>query len=287
MRRGAGQSLCVGVGASGVSLVRSGGWRGTGATLLAEQSFLPGERSHEGIGPALRALFSGHEHAGWPVSFVLDDALARLWQVTPPPGAAHLADLEAAAALRFELLYGEGPGAWSMTAGWDAVQPFFAAAVPRTLLAVLNDSAQEHGLAVVGIAPHFISAWNRWCCALKPGAWFGLMHDKTLCIGATDGGRLCAVRVVSLLALPPSAAQEWLTGVVTREALLLGLAAPTLLQLCGQVPAGLRQAGANPAHIASVALGAEKNGALRQSDGLRQTLGLSPAGWLAHSGSGA
>jgi hypothetical protein len=183
--------------------------------------------------------------AGWPVSVVLADELCRLWQVAPPPGAARLPDIEAAAALRFHALYGEGPAAWQVTADWHATEPFFAAAVPRTLLALVDAVALEHRLQVVQVVPHFVTAWNRWCRAIRPGAWFGQLHDGLLTVAAIEGRELRAVRA---LQVPPGADHYWLTQMLQREALLLGLGMPALVQLCGQLPAAL----ARPAGVGHV-----------------------------------
>lgn len=250
MRRRFGQVLRVGVSSHGVSLLRCGGWRG-GAVALAEEAVVPGGDGFDAHALALRALLADSGDAGWPVGFVLDDAMVRLWQVPPPPLAGELIDLEAAAAVRFKVLYGESASSWHVTAGWDAQQPFFAAAVPRALLAVLQHAAAEHGLAVVGIAPHFIIAWNRWCGALKAGAWFCLMHDKVLTIAAIDGKRLCAVRAVPV---PHGADHDWLTATILREALLLDMAPPALLQIGGRLAPIWRQPATSAAHIACQAL---------------------------------
>ncbi|WP_295993251.1 hypothetical protein [Rugamonas sp.] len=259
MRRAPGQSLRLGVSAHAVSLVRVGRWRWAGAgrtpTLLAEHAFSPaGAAPPDAIAGALREMLGrvpGAALAGWPLDIVLADELTRLWQVAPPQGATRLSDIEAAAALRFQTLYGESPSAWRLMAEWDSRYPFFAAAAPRALLAALEQVAAEHKLAIVGIAPHFVGAWNRWRGGLKAGAWFGLAHDNLLTLGALQDKRLRAVRA---LAVPHGADHYWITQMLTREALLLGLDAPSLLQLCGTVPAAWTAPPSNAAHIACVAL---------------------------------
>ena len=145
MRRALGQALRIGVSGSAVSLLRTSRWRGEPLTLLAEHAFEPSSvHPHDAIAHALRALLDERGLSGWPVSIVLADELVRMWQVTPPQGATRLADIEAAAALRFQSLYGESPGAWKLMADWDVHHAFFAAAVPRTLLAMLEQVASEH-----------------------------------------------------------------------------------------------------------------------------------------------
>lgn len=267
MRRAFGQVVRLGVATGAVSLLAASRWRAGKVRVLAEQPVAgPGG---EALGAALWALLGGQEVAGWPLTVVLADELCRLWQVAPPPGAARLPDIEAAAALRFHALYGEGPAAWQVTADWHSTEPFFAAAVPRTLLALIDAVALEHRLHVVQVVPHFVTAWNRWCRAIRPGAWFGQLHDNLLTVAAIEGRQLRAVRA---LQVPPAADHYWLTQMMGREALLLGLDAPAQVQLCGALPAGL----ARPA-------GAGQVGVVRLDTG--QGDELSTAGRLAYSGS--
>ncbi|MEG1326882.1 MAG: hypothetical protein RSD99_18445, partial [Janthinobacterium sp.] len=133
MRRGLGQGLRLGVAAGKVSLWRSSRWRTPAWTSLGEAAYAPDDAAYGGfaaLGQALEQILPAGEYAGWPLSVVLDDGLARLWQVDMPQGAARLADIEAAAALRFQSLYGDAPGLWHMSRAWDARAPFFCA-VPR------------------------------------------------------------------------------------------------------------------------------------------------------------
>ncbi|WP_332854317.1 hypothetical protein [Duganella sp. S19_KUP01_CR8] len=260
MRRAIGQSLRIGVSGFAVSLLRTSRWRGEPVTVLAEHAFAPsGEHPFDAIANALRALLGEQlgdkSVAGWPVSIVLADDLTRLWRVTPPPEAARLADIEAAAGFRFQALYGETPAAWQIAGDWNATQPFFAAAVPRALLAVLRLVAQEFKLQVVGIEPHFISAYNRWRRGVKPGAWFGLVHDHLLTLAAieADGSGIRAIRVLPMPA-GQGADQYWLGQTLKREALLLDMPEPELLQVCGAAPAVWSKPVSNPAHIACAVL---------------------------------
>ncbi|MET0267778.1 MAG: hypothetical protein ABW202_19460 [Duganella sp.] len=254
MRRTIGQSLRIGIAPHAVSLLRVSRWRGEAVTVLAEHAITPSAaHPFDAIASALRALLGEQQLAGWPAALVLADELVRLWRVTPPPGATRLDDLEAAAGLRFQALYGEAPTAWNISADWDAAQPFFAAAVPRALLASLQAVADDCKLSIVGIEPHCIAAWNRWRRDIKPGAWFALVHEQLLTLAPLDAGGLRAVRT---LPLPPSADADpaWLTQTLRREALLLDMAAPTLLQACGALPPGWARTADAPGLIACEAL---------------------------------
>ncbi len=260
MRRGLGQFLRIDVAPHAVSVQRVRRWRGfgragtTAADTLATQAIAPAaEAPFDAIASALRVLLGESNVAGWPVSIVLADELTRMWRVTPPPGVEHMADLEAAAGLRFQSLYGETSAAWQVSADWSATQPFFAAAVPRALLAVLQAVAQDCKLSIVAIEPRFISAWNRSRRGLKQGAWFGHVHDKLLTLAATeaDGKGLRAIRP---LPIPASADHDWLTQTLRREALLLELDAPLLLQVNGSIPASWTRPVASSSHIPCCAL---------------------------------
>lgn len=245
------QSLRIEVTQQALRLLRVRRWGKAAPELLAEQP-LAGELA-SALPAALDALLSGQDVRGMAASFVLADALVRMWQVVPPAQAARLADLEAAAALRFHTLYGESPAAWQMSADWSAAAPFTAAAVPRALQAALEAAAGRHALSVIAIVPYFVAAWNRHARALKRDAWFGVAHGNVLALAACEGGQLRALRHV---AIPHGADHYWLTQTAQREALLLGLQAPALLQLSGDVPPALAKPASNDKHIATAALGA-------------------------------
>ena len=240
MRKRFGQALRIGVASHGVALLKTSRWTGAPASVLAHHPFsAAAQAGAEATAQALRQLLADESYAGWPVTVVLADELVRLWQVTPPQGSTRLADLEGAAALRFQALYGEPAATWAFAAGWDPVQPFLAAAMPRALLAVLEQAAAEHQFTLVEIVPQFVAALNQWRGALKAGAWFGLVHEGVLTVAALGEGGECAVRAA---ALPDGADAGWLAAHLAREALRLNLPAPERLCLSGDVPPAWLQA---------------------------------------------
>jgi len=274
MRRKFGQSLCIGIAPGAVSLLRVSRWSKAAPEVLAEHNFAAGQgaAAYESLAASLRDLLSAQDISGWPVSFVLADELTRLWQVSPPAQATRLADLEAAAALRFHALFGESPAMWEVAADWDVDQPFFASAMPRVLKSLLEQVAQERRLTVTAIVPHFISVWNRWHGALKSHAWFGVMHGSVLTLAAIEARQLRAVRTVPV---PHGADHYWLTQMAQREALLFDMQVPQLIQLAGAVPVALAKPAAQDGHIATMLLGAG------------QGEGLSGASLLACAGGAA
>ena len=227
-----GHTLRLGVAANGMALVKTSHLFGRAPVLLAEQRldlFAP-----DALALGLRALFAGHSPAGWTLSVVLADDLTRLWQVTPPPGASRMGDLEGAATLRFQHLFGASGAEWAIRADWDAAKPFLAAAVPLNLLDGLTLAAREHRFHLVQAEPQLVASLNRWRRARRPGAWFGQVAGGVLSLVACDGARLAAVRSSPI---PPGADRGWLDAHVTREALRVGVDLPERLQLCGAAPA--------------------------------------------------
>src|SRR4051794_4584401 len=181
MRRRFGQALRIGLAPDGAALVKTSLWGRERLAVLAERQ-VGGDAGREGVAQQLRHLFEQAAPAGWPVTVVLSDELVRLWQVTPPGAASRMADLEAAAALRFQALFGAPAAGWKMSADWDAARPFLAAAVPAALLAQLEQATREHRCHLVEIVPQFVCAMNRWRKLRRSDAWFGMVHAGVLTV---------------------------------------------------------------------------------------------------------
>lgn len=248
-----GMHLRLGVSPAAVTLVRVGR-RARQCQLLVEQPVAPVPGApNEGIAAALQRLFDAYDGARLPLRLVLADGLVRHWMVTPPQNALHQSDCQAAAAMRFQTLYGEPLDNWRLAADWDARQPFLACALPGALLDTLQRAAAVRQLPVLEIAPQFVTAWNRWRRAIAPQAWFGLVGADTLTLAVPLGARLHAMRAATL---PAAAWQDAaaLARHLTREALRLDTPLPALLHLCGALADDLPQSW-------SVPLAADANGA--------------------------
>lgn len=232
MRRRFGQALRLGVSNAGIALVKTSRWGGERAAVVAEHTFTQGAGAQQ-VADGLRALLGDGSWSRWPVRVVIADELARTWQVSPPSETARMADLEAAAALRFQQLYGEPAAGWQLAGSWDPSSAFTAAALPRALNDALAQAAAEHRLALVEVVPQFLAGWNRWCQLIAPDAWYGLVHDGVVTFGIPAGASLGAVRAAQV---PAGADARWLEAHAAREALRLGVPAPARLQLSGQVP---------------------------------------------------
>ncbi|HEU4460135.1 MAG TPA: hypothetical protein VFR90_13515 [Methylibium sp.] len=111
------------------------------------------------------------------------DHWCRWWCVEPSTGAARLADLQAAAAARFEARFGGSAGDWAIDADWRAGAGFVAAGLPRALLLALRQLAAERGWRLTRVAPASVAAYalhrhaagTAWRCAAAPThaiAWY-------------------------------------------------------------------------------------------------------------------
>jgi hypothetical protein len=214
-----------------LALVRTGSLFGARRTLLAEARIDAPEPAI--LARALGTLLAEAQVRGWPLTVVLADELARMWQVAPPPRAASPADLEAAAAMRFASLFGAPPAGWTIAADWQATHPFLAAALPAPLLDAITQSARAAGCHLIEVVPQFVAAMNGWRKRRLPGAWFGLVHGPVLTLAAYGGRELAALRSA---VVPPGANRDWLAQHVAREALRIGIDAPQRLQLAGVAP---------------------------------------------------
>ncbi|MBD8531242.1 MULTISPECIES: hypothetical protein [unclassified Massilia] len=236
------QTLRIGVAADSLALIQasSGLTRRPALRLLGETRFDPAEGS-AGLGNGLRRLLADGSPstlaAGRTATIVLADDWARLWQVAPPGSASRMADLEAAAALRFQSLFGAPAAGWRISADWDADRAFLAAALPAPLLAGLQQFAIEERVHLVGIVPQFVAALNGWRKLRRAGAWFGvvhgMVHGAVLTLAVFDKGAFIAVRTALV---PPGADGAWFAAHIAREALLTGADAPGLVQVCGAAP---------------------------------------------------
>ena len=232
-----GQSLRLGVAADGLALLRVSGLLAPAAEVVAVQPVESG--APDALANGLRALLqeAGARGAqkGGAMSVVLADELVHLWQVPPPGGASRLGDLQAAAAFRFQSLFGASAHEWRISADWSATRPFLAAAVPAGLMTLLEGLAREHRFSLVEVVPQFVAAMNAWRRERRPGAWFGLVHGGVLSLAAYEGMALAAVRTA---VIPDGADRDWLEAHVAREALRVGVGRPERLQLCGAAPGG-------------------------------------------------
>lgn len=243
MRDGWGSALRIGLSKHGIAIMHTGGgWRAK-TTVLADHSWTEqASATPELLALQCRTILAEAKCTRLPVTVILADDWVRLFMVTPPHNTARLQDCRAAMAMRFQALYGEPSSGWRLEADWHVRFPFLACAMPQALLSALEGVALEHKLHLMSIMPQFVAVWNKWHADLHADAWFGVVQQDALTLGAIDRQRLCAVRAV---AIPSDGhSRDWLHAHVMREALRLNVPVPGQLHLCGTAPANWMAASA-------------------------------------------
>jgi hypothetical protein len=225
-----GAGISIGLSKTAIAVLRTGGWRGATA-ILADRPLTEGGA----LAPQCATLLADADCAGLPLTVTVSDQWARLFMVTPPHNSGRLQDFQGAAAMRFQSLYGEGIDDWQLVADWHTRKPFLACALPHSLLETLRQAALHSKLHLMSVKPQFALVWNKWNHKLGAGAWFGVVQENSLTLGAIAPAsqRLCAVRTIAI----PSGGDDprWLREQVERVALRLDLPTPTQLQLAGNL----------------------------------------------------
>jgi hypothetical protein len=224
-------SLRIGVSHTGVALLKTEHWPRPRTRFIAELPLAKGFSDFPTqLAALLQSLPKPGVRTGTAVTVVLADDLLRYFMVTPPANAASVRDCRVAAMMRFQMLYDETPSQWDLNGDWDARQAFLACAVPLSLIDMLRSGLRQTRLCVLAILPQFVAVANRARKNLPSGSWLAVLHESSLTLGASDGGRLCAVRRMPLSAsdgIPDNVLAEQ----VEREALRLGLAMPKQVAL--------------------------------------------------------
>lgn len=237
MRKRFRNALRIGLSKTGVTVVHTSGWLQTRSDAVAESTFAEHESvTPEAVVAKLGVLLKDADCSGLPASIVLSDAWVRRWMVTPPRNATSLADCQAAASARFQVLFGEPMTDWQLAADWDARQPFLACATPRKLLSALQQVAHDRSLVLREIAPQFVVAWNSWRSNLRAGTWFGVLGQSVLTYAVLGRN---GPQATSEVALPVDVMrdQRLVPEILAREALRLNVPMPFEMRLCGQIPA--------------------------------------------------
>ena len=237
MPNAVGQRFALSVGPQGALLaLRSGLWRPR--YRLLESVVWPAQASDAQRAAALDALLLRHAVAGSTLEVLVADLWVPSASVQPPLHGATLADLQAATTLRLRAVT-DASASWETASEPRLGAPFIASALRSSVLDMLRDPCQRHGLHLVSVQPLFAALWNHWHRALAPGQWLGICGAGvlTLCVVPER-----TVEQLRRLDFAESHTQEprWLVEAAQREGLRLGLPAPAALALCGAVPAAWR-----------------------------------------------
>jgi hypothetical protein len=224
----------LGLSREGVSVRRMGASRKSTPVLAERPLPDPGEAAPDVLAGQIEAALDAAGGSGLPVYVTLGDDLVRYFIVTPPGNSARMQDLRAAAAVRFQVLYGESVSAWQLVADWHAAAPFLACAVSQRISTALQIAVANQRGCLVSVAPNFVAAWNRSRRHVGVDAWLATLGDGALTLGLVADAATPRLAAVRTLALPEKAPpMAWLREQVARAALLDNLPAPSLLHVHG------------------------------------------------------
>lgn len=226
----------LGITATSAALLENSGWQHKQTKQRGQRIYAPVTSELWGdLRAELNELMDSATGTNRPLAIVVADQWVRLFVVTPPRNARSLKDCEAAAAMRFQELYGDSARQWKIRANWQATQAFVACAMPASLFEVLLTTANAHRMTLTSVAPHFVAAWNRWFHRLDGKGWFGVAQENSLTLAVINEGTICAIQT---LALPDHAWRDpqWLTAQLARQALIGNVPATQKCQLCGHLP---------------------------------------------------
>lgn len=149
---------------------------------------------------ALQSQLDGMgDHRG-PIAVVLSDAWCRYVTTPRPSGIRNHQELQAALHGRFEAVYADEPGEWTLahhahpTAHTDLV-----VGARTALLGKIQSSAQAKGVKVLSIKPHWVHWHDHWHKALSRGQhWLISADSQWAGIGYVDDGHCLFARAVRL-----------------------------------------------------------------------------------------
>lgn len=160
----------------------------SGTPALATSSF------HGVIADVLR------EHASPKARLrtIVRNECARYFVVDPPSNARRVSDLQSAARLRFDGLYGDTPADWALDADWCATRPFLACAIPAQAISVVASAARACKLLDTGVTTEFTSSWNAQHRRMRlRRAWIVHLGRQTNVVAACASGSVAAVSLFS------------------------------------------------------------------------------------------
>jgi hypothetical protein len=222
----------VGISPSSVVVTTTQGlWRQTNQ-IIAGRS-VPADKM--GVFQHLCDMLSGmvteHGLQGSTASIVMSDALVRQWLVDPPSNVGSLDDLRAAAASRFQSLFGESPVQWDIRADWQSGRPFVAAALPQVYVQALNTTLKACSLQADSICSQTVVALNRWGSRLAGGSWLVLYQDGRATILVLDSeAALAGLRQVQCGPQEIDSEPSF-TQYLQLQAMLMGVPLPPIIQI--------------------------------------------------------
>lgn len=227
------------LGPQGAQLARRSGWLQPSYQLLESLEWSP-QASDEQRGAELDALLLRHAMQSGDLGVLVADLWVPSVGVQPPAQGVSLDDLTAAVSLRLASVT-DTAAPWELASAPRMGGRFVAGALRSSLMDMLRRLCQRHGIHLVSIQPVYVAVWNHWRGALKPGQWLAICGADAVTLCVAPGRHLEQLRRLDLEAAHTREA-GWAVEAAQREALRMGVTAPTTLALCGKVPQPWRSA---------------------------------------------
>lgn len=185
----------------------------------------------DALEPALHQALDALGPAGRRIEVVLSDAQCRYLSIPRAAGLRHAGELIQAMRARFESVYDNGDGAWTLAHhAAPAGKVDLTVGARADVLSVLQRVAASRGVAIGAAQPHWIRWHDTWRKALRRGSHWLLSGDGHWAgIGYVADGRCVFARSMRLHGKGDS-----LQGILSRHQTLVEDAAPDAeVWVCG------------------------------------------------------
>ncbi|WP_374563571.1 hypothetical protein [Nitrosomonas sp.] len=147
--------------------------------------------------PALRQL--DHvlsEGSGTQISIVLSNHFVRYAALPPQSEINTPEEVKSYAQFRMQEVYGERVESWALSVSdWNPVDGAVCAAIPRDLLARLEQLMVTHGCKLQHVEPYLASVYDHWCAHLQnEKIYLAVIETGRICIAISYHGRWQSIR---------------------------------------------------------------------------------------------
>lgn len=181
-----------------------------------------------------QSVFANRADGKLLLELILGDALVKHFVLTPPLQAWSVRDLQAAARMRLETLFGVPGDDWLISADWQGNKPSLVSAVPKILLEKIDFACRQSGQRTLSLQPRFVWLWNQCRQRLAKDAWFASVDEQIMTLAVPQDG---SIHMVVSMLLPEDSDNIWLQAQFQRQAMLHQLTLPAHLLLAGRIPA--------------------------------------------------
>lgn len=183
----------------------------------------------------LRALLTENKIRNRTCYVHLSNDFVRHFIVKPAKNTLSLRDCRDVAYARFQTLFGEKHEDWLIQGDWNQQYPFFACAIPKSLLHQLARLTTEFKLRVLNTTPQLASVWNAHRKALSASDLLIVIDKNLLQIICIQQHGIGDIRMIPFFDTH-EVQHNWLEQQIRIESLRLGLGEIKKIHLVGNLP---------------------------------------------------